>query len=136
MSDNKLILALPKGRILKELSPLLESCDIIPETDSNGVLQDVHWSAGLVGYFPTYSLGNLYASQFFDAAQNELGNLDAMFRQGEFVPLKEWLNKNVHEKGKCLSGPELGQAITGKELSHELLIQQLRAKVSPIYGLK
>jgi carboxypeptidase Taq len=109
---------------------------IVPPTDSDGVLQDVHWSAGLVGYFPTYSLGNLYASQFFDAAEKELGDLDVMFRKGEFSPLKEWLNKNVHAKGKCLSGPELGRAVTGKELSHELLIQQLRAKVSPIYGLK
>lgn len=108
---------------------------IKPPSDADGVLQDVHWSAGLVGYFPTYSLGNLYASQFFDAAEKELGNLDAMFRKGEFEPLKTWLNENVHQRGKTMSGPELASSITGSGISHELLIKQLRAKVSPIYGL-
>ena len=108
---------------------------VTPTTDADGVLQDVHWSAGLVGYFPTYSLGNLYAGQFFEAAENDLGNLGVMFRDGIFHPLKRWLNKNIHEKGKCLSGPELGRQITGKELSHAVLIKQLRAKLSPIYRL-
>ena len=108
---------------------------VTPPTDADGVLQDVHWSAGLVGYFPTYSLGNLYASQFFEAAEKELGDLHSMFRAGKFLPLKNWLNKNIHARGKCLSGPDLGIEVTGQELSHELLIKQLREKLSPIYGL-
>ncbi len=108
---------------------------ITPPTDSNGVLQDVHWSAGLVGYFSTYSLGNLYASQFFEAAKNEIGDLDELFREGDFRPLRTWLNQNIHQKGQCLPGPELGRLVTGRELSHELLIKQLREKLSPIYGL-
>ena len=108
---------------------------IEPASDANGVLQDVHWSAGLVGYFPTYSLGNLYASQFFEAAESELGELDKSFREGNFVELKEWLNRNIHQQGQCLSGPELGQLVTGKELSHDVLIRQLREKLAPIYGL-
>jgi len=108
---------------------------LTPPTDSDGVLQDVHWSAGLVGYFPTYSLGNLYASQLFQAAGEEIGDLGAMFAKGEFMPLRSWLNEKVHQKGKCLSGPELGVEVTGTELSHELLIKQLRGKLAPIYGL-
>ena len=108
---------------------------IIPPDDSSGVLQDVHWSAGLVGYFSTYSLGNLYASQFFEAARSELGDLDLMFRVGDFSILKNWLNEKIHSRGRCITGPELGRNVTGLELSHELLIKQLRAKLSPIYGL-
>ena len=108
---------------------------LTPPTDSDGVLQDVHWSAGLVGYFPTYSLGNLYASQLFQAAEKEIGDLGAQFAKGEFLPLKTWLNENVHQKGKCLSGPELGVEVTGAELSHELLIKQLRGKLASIYGV-
>ena len=108
---------------------------ITPPTDSVGVLQDVHWSAGLVGYFSTYSLGNLYASQFFDQARTELGDLDMMFREGNFLPLKQWLNKNVHAAGQCYSGPELGESVTGERISPTRLIRQLREKLSPIYGL-
>ncbi len=102
---------------------------------SNGVLQDVHWSAGLVGYFPTYSLGNLYASQIFDAANAQLGDLDTMFQAGDFAPLKNWLNVEVHRSGQCLSGPQLGKRVTGVELSHEALMNHLQAKLVPIYGL-
>ncbi len=102
---------------------------------ASGVLQDVHWSAGLVGYFPTYSLGNLYASQIFDAASAQLGNLDAMFQTGEFAPLKNWLNREVHQLGQCLSGPQLGEQVTGNGLSHEALMSHLQQKLVPIYGL-
>ncbi len=108
---------------------------IAPSTDAEGVLQDVHWSAGLVGYFSTYSLGNLYASQFFEAARDELGDLDSMFRDGDFVPFKQWLNEKIHRLGQCYSGPELGHRVTGQGLSHQLLLRQLRDKLSPIYGL-
>ncbi|MDG1874219.1 MAG: carboxypeptidase M32 [Mariniblastus sp.] len=108
---------------------------IKPPTDTDGVLQDIHWSAGLIGYFSTYSLGNLYASQFFAAAEQALGDLDAMFRKGDFSPLKNWLNLNVHQPGMRLTGPELGRQVTGNDLSHKLLITQLRQKLSPIYGL-
>ena len=105
------------------------------ETDSDGVLQDVHWSAGLFGYFATYSLGNLYASQLFEAAESELGNLGEMFSTGQFVPLKNWLNEKVHSQGKRFSSPELGERITGKPLSHDALIRHLRSKLDPIYRL-
>jgi carboxypeptidase Taq len=108
---------------------------IVPETDAEGVLQDVHWAAGLVGYFPTYSLGNLYASQFFDQCRQELGDLDIMFREGNFLPLKKWLNEKIHLPGQCYSGPELAESVTGEKISPARLINHLREKLAPIYGL-
>jgi carboxypeptidase Taq len=106
-----------------------------PDSDANGVLQDVHWSAGLVGYFPTYSLGNLYASQFFEQADRDLGGLDDQFRRGEFSPLREWLREQIHAPGQTYSATELVHKVTGQPLSHAPLIRHLRGKLGPLYGL-
>lgn len=110
--------------------------DIEPPDDAQGVLQDIHWSAGLVGYFATYSLGNLYASQFFRAAERDLGDLNAQFRRGEFHPLREWLRKNIHEHGKRYSAAQLVERITGRPLGHADLMTHLRGKFGPLYGLR
>ncbi|QEG34016.1 carboxypeptidase M32 [Bythopirellula goksoeyrii] len=104
-------------------------------TADDGVLQDVHWSAGLFGYFPTYALGNLYSAQFFGQAQEDLGDLDAQFRRGEFSNLREWLREKIHRHGKRYSAAELAERITGKPLSHQALIQQLSVKYGELYGL-
>ncbi len=72
---------------------------IRPVSAANGILQDVHWSAGLVGYFPTYSLGNLYAAQLMEAATRALGDLEARFKVGRFEDLLEWLRTHVHSRG-------------------------------------
>ena len=108
---------------------------ITPPDDKDGCLQDVHWSAGLVGYFPTYSLGNLYASQFFEKANAELGGLDAQFARGEFAPLKMWLQKNIHQRGQCYPAADLVKLVTGQPLSHAALMRHLRAKLGPLYGV-
>jgi carboxypeptidase Taq len=108
---------------------------IRPQTDAEGVLQDVHWSAGLVGYFPTYALGNLYASQFLAQAEKDLGSLGPQFAKGEFTTLRRWLNHNIHRHGQCYSAADLVQKITGKPLSHDPLIAHLRGKLAPLYGL-
>ncbi len=108
---------------------------IRPPSDADGVLQDVHWSAGLVGYFPTYSLGNLYASQFFEQAQYDLGTFEPLFARGEFTPLREWLREKIHRHGQCFRAAELVQEITGKPLSHGPLMAHLREKLAPLYGL-
>lgn len=108
---------------------------IRPDTDADGVLQDVHWSAGLVGYFPTYSLGNLYAAQLFEQAEKDLGALGPQFAAGEFAPLRHWLSANIHRHGQCFTAAELVQKITGKPLSHGPLMAQLRQKLAPLYGL-
>jgi carboxypeptidase Taq len=108
---------------------------IRPPNDREGVLQDIHWSAGLVGYFPTYSLGNLYASQFFDQAQVDLGDLEAQFSRGQFEPLRNWLRDNIHRQGQRHTARELVEKITGKALSHAPLVAHLRRKLAPLYGL-
>lgn len=104
-------------------------------TDADGVLQDVHWSSGAFGYFPTYSLGNLYAAQLFEKATADLGDLATMFRRGEFMPLRDWLRKNVHQEGRRYSAAELARRVTGQQLSHDALLRHLRGKFSPLYGL-
>ena len=109
---------------------------IEPPNDSDGVMQDVHWSAGLIGYFATYSLGNLYASQFFDQAGEDLGGLHEQFRAGDFGELRGWLQQNIHQNGQCYTAAELVQRITGKPLSHGPLMAHLRGKLGPLYGLK
>ena len=98
-------------------------------------MQDVHWSAGLVGYFPTYSLGNLYAAQFFAKADDELGGLAEMFRRGEYLPLKEWVGEKIHRVGRSCSASELVQEVTGEPLNHQYLVDQLRAKLGPLYKI-
>ena len=106
-----------------------------PPNDAEGCLQDIHWSAALIGYFPTYSLGNLYASQFFEQADRDLGGLPALFARGEFDPLKSWLNEMIHHRGQCYTAAELVQLVTGEPLSHQPLMRHLRGKLEPLYGL-
>jgi carboxypeptidase Taq len=104
-------------------------------TDADGVLQDVHWSSGAFGYFPTYSLGNLYAAQFFEKAQQDLGDLHEMFSRGEFSPLREWLRSNIHSQGRRYPAAELGRRVTGQPLSHDALMRHLRRKFQSLYDL-
>ncbi len=108
---------------------------IQPPNDADGVLQDIHWSGASIGYFSTYSLGNLYAAQFFATADKELGGLDAMFRRGDFDPLRKWLNENIHQQGECYSAAELVERVTGEPLSHRFLLDNLMSKLGPLYDL-
>ncbi len=108
---------------------------ITPPNDADGCLQDVHWSAGLFGYFPTYSLGNLYAGQFFAKASDELGDLNAAFRRGEFTPLLAWLRTNIHRQGQRYTASELAMKVTGQPLSHAPWIDQIKAKYGKLYNL-
>ncbi len=103
--------------------------------DAQGCLQDVHWSMGAIGYFATYSLGNLYAGQFWDKINQDIPDLEAQFSRGEFSGLIGWLSENIHQHGRRYSAPELCRRITGKELSHESLMSYLKAKLHPLYGL-
>jgi carboxypeptidase Taq len=106
---------------------------ITPPDDTHGCLQDIHWSGGAIGYFPTYTLGNLYAAQFFEQAGKDIGDLDAMFARGEFYPLLDWLRSKIHRHGKRYTAADLVQRITGRTLSAEPLLQHLRAKVNELY---
>lgn len=108
---------------------------IRPPDDARGCLQDVHWSGGSFGYFPTYTLGNLYAAQFFAKAQAELGDLADQFRRGEFLPLKVWLNRTIHREGQRYRAAELVAAVAGEPLNPRYLVQQLTEKFGALYGL-
>ncbi len=108
---------------------------LTPPSDADGCLQDIHWSAGLIGYFPTYALGNMYAAQFYNAADQQLGGLADMFARGDFEPLRTWLNTNIHRRGKQLPATRLVQVVTGETLSHEPLIAHLRNRFGPLYEL-
>jgi carboxypeptidase Taq len=111
------------------------SFSLKPPTNALGCLQDIHWSMGGLGYFPTYTLGNLYAAQFMEQARQDLGDLDEDFRRGEFGRLKGWLNEKIHRQGQRYRAAELCQRITGKPLSHRPLLTYLRNKYAPLYGI-
>jgi carboxypeptidase Taq len=103
--------------------------------DAQGCLQDIHWSQGAMGYFPTYTLGNLYAAQLFDTARAELGDVDAQFAVGNFAPLKAWLNEKVHAPGMRYRAAELCEKVTGAPLSADPLLTYLEGKLAPLYRL-
>jgi carboxypeptidase Taq len=105
------------------------------ESDALGCLQDIHWSLGGLGYFPTYTLGNLYAAQLMQTARRDLAGLDDDFRKGDFGRLKRWLNAKVHRPGQRYRAGELCRLVTGRPLSHAPLIHYLREKYTPLYGL-
>ncbi len=108
---------------------------VTPPNDREGCLQDVHWSLGIFGYFPTYQLGNIFAAQFFDKARQDLGNLDDQIRRGEFAPLLGWLRENIHVHGRRFDSNELVERVTGNKVSHEPYVAALNAKFKPLYGL-
>ena len=108
---------------------------ITPSTHSEGCLQDVHWSAGLLGYFPTYALGNMYAAQFFAAAEEQVGDLQSLFAAGDFAPLLAWLRQNIHQHGQRFSAGRLVEVVTGSPLENRSLIDQLNSRFRPLYGV-
>ncbi|MFB3903162.1 MAG: carboxypeptidase M32 [Acidobacteriota bacterium] len=104
-----------------------------PANAAEGVLQDTHWSQGLLGYFPTYLLGNLYAAQLFEQARRSIPELETMISTGELLPLREWLRTNVHARGKALTADELIQEVTGRKLSAEFFLNYLKTKFGELY---
>ncbi|WP_049937427.1 carboxypeptidase M32 [Haloplanus natans] len=106
-----------------------------PETDAEGCLQDVHWSHGAFGYFPTYSLGSVVAAQLFDAAERDLGGLDGRIREGEFDPLHEWLTDRIHRHGKRFETNDLVRQATDEDVSADAFVDYATAKYGELYGL-
>ncbi len=103
--------------------------------DANGCLQDVHWSHGSFGYFPTYALGNLYSAQFYDYLKRQSPDIENEYTKGNFLPLLNWLRKNIHSKGMCYTAPELIKDVTGESLNHNYLIQSFKNKFYPLYSI-
>ena len=109
--------------------------DLAPPSDAQGSLQDIHWSFGGIGYFPTYTLGNLYAAQFMEQARTDLPNLDTEVRRGEFSGLKKWLNDKIHAHGQRWRARDLCRRVTGRDLSPAPLMRYLKGKYAELYGL-
>ena len=97
--------------------------------DAEGVLQDTHWGAGLIGYFPTYTIGNLMASQLWERIEADIDDLPEAIERGDFAPLREWLRENVHQHGRKLYPRELLRRVTGEELRADPFLVYLRAKL-------
>lgn len=108
---------------------------IVPPNDAAGCLQDIHWFAGLWGYFPTYTLGNLNAAQLYRQARADLKGLEEGMARGEFAPLLHWLRDRVHRHGMRFSSTELVQRATGAPPSSGPLLEHLRAKAREIYAV-
>ncbi len=110
-------------------------CGIEPPDVGLGALQDVHWSAGLIGYFPTYTLGNVYAAQLFAAAERALGPQEEAFARGDFAPLTGWLRTHVHALGATYAPRTLVCEVTGSAPEPRCLLQHLTNKYSLLYAL-
>ncbi|MDB5259837.1 MAG: Thermostable carboxypeptidase 1 [Candidatus Nomurabacteria bacterium] len=103
--------------------------------DSLGVLQDVHWSIGAFGYFPTYALGNLYSAQIFAIMKREMPNMEKKMAKGEFTEAGEWLKKNIHSLGRTYSSGELIKKVTGEKLNSSYFIEYIEKKYKDLYTL-
>lgn len=112
-------------------SRMQEYVGVMPDTNANGVLQDIHWSMGAMGYFPTYTLGSMYAAQLFAQASKELP-LQEQIAEGKFGELREWLREKVHRHGRRYSADELVQKVTGSPLDAKPLMDYLEAKFTAL----
>lgn len=107
---------------------------VSPDSNANGVMQDIHWSMGAFGYFPTYTLGNILSCQFYDRADSDLGGIDALIRQGRFEPLLDWLQNSIHRHGRSRTAEELTVSITGGAISSTNWLDYIRGKYGALYG--
>lgn len=105
-------------------------------SDAKGVLQDIHWSHGSFGYFPTYSLGSFYAAQFYDKAKQVLPDLEKNIENGNLLPLLNWLRENIHQYGKFYSAEEICKEVTGEKLNFKYFMDYARNKYSKLYNLQ
>jgi carboxypeptidase Taq len=106
-----------------------------PPTDTLGVLQDVHWSGGAFGYFPSYTLGAMYACQFYRTLVREVPDTEKHIESGDFSPIKNWLNEKIHRQGRLYSPQELVQRVTGEPLNPDHFIDYLKTKYNAVYQL-
>lgn len=112
-----------------------EYLGIEPKNDAEGVLQDMHWSGGSFGYFPSYALGNLYSAQFLNAMKKDLPDFDARIESGDFAAIHEWLKNNIHVHGSIYDPGDLVKRVTGEPLSARYFIDYLNQKYGALYEL-
>jgi carboxypeptidase Taq len=112
-----------------------EYLGIVPTGDADGVLQDVHWSLGAFGYFPTYTLGNLYAAQFYEQARLEIPHLEDEIAAGQLLVLRRWLEQKIHRWGRTFTPDHLAQRVTGKSLNPDPFLSYVERKYGELYRL-
>jgi len=112
-----------------------EYLGVEPPTDTLGVLQDTHWSGGAFGYFPSYTLGAIYASQFYQALIRAEPGIEKQIEMGNLAPVREWLGIQIHQQGRLLSVPALVKRVTGENLNPDHFLDYLKNKYRQIYRL-
>ncbi|GAA0124522.1 carboxypeptidase [Clostridium sp. CTA-19] len=110
-----------------------EYLGVRPQNDSEGILQDLHWSDGEFGYFPSYALGNIYGAQFLNAALKDMPNFYNEIEKGNLNGIKVWLKENIHQYGKLYKPAELLKKVTGEELDSKYFVEYLRNKFKDVY---
>ena len=109
---------------------------VTPPHDGDGVLQDVHWSSGAFGYFPTYTIGNLYSALLWGRIREDIPDVDGRMEAGDFAPILGWLRERIHRPGYLLEGEDLIRQVTGSGLDHEPFMAYLWAKYGDLYGVR
>lgn len=112
-----------------------EYLDITPDCDATGILQDMHWSDGSFGYFPSYLLGSIYDGMFLDKITEELGDVDTILREGRILEITKWLNEKIHRFGSTRLPKEVIENVCGKPVSAEPLCRYFREKYTELYNL-
>jgi carboxypeptidase Taq len=112
-----------------------EYIGLTPPNDALGVLQDIHWSGGMIGYFPTYALGNLVSAQLWEKIQQDIPELEAQIEQGQFSVLREWLRQNIHRHGAKFEPQDLVRRVTGSGITPQPYLRYLKSKYTSIYNL-
>jgi len=112
-----------------------EYLDVVPENDSVGVLQDVHWSHGSFGYFPSYMLGNLFSAQFFNQMKKDIPNYKELVESGDLKTILNWLRKNIHKHGKKYEPNELLEKVTSEKLNPDYFMDYLKEKYTKVYNI-
>ena len=112
-----------------------EYLHITPPTDFVGILQDMHWSDGSFGYFPTYLLGTIYDGMYIETIEKELGSIDTILAEGRIKDITNWLNEKIHQYGSTRKPREVIEAVCGREVSAEPILKYFTDKYTEIYNL-
>jgi carboxypeptidase Taq len=137
----ELEIAMVEGKVaIKDLpqawnAKMKDYLGVTPPNDAQGVLQDIHWSSGSIGYFSTYALGNLVSAQLWEKINKDIPDLAEQFRRGKFDSLLDWLRSNIHKFGRKYDPQDLVQKVTGSKITPEPYVRYLTEKFTDIYGL-
>ena len=113
---------------------MVEYLGIEPKSDSEGLMQDVHWYCGLVGYFPSYAIGNAYASQIYNTMKKDF-DVDTVLENQDIKQITDWLGEKIHKYGRLKDTSEIIKAVTGEDLNPRYYIEYLKEKYGKIYEI-